>query len=351
MTRIDVFARGLLLAALSLVLAACAGHQTDALVSPRAARIADAAPDGTLAIHTLPVGTGNCQVVQCPSQNKLVVVDCGSRHLGTRGWTADEAGSYIRAMIDGETEVVVAVSHPDPDHYNYLPTVLDDARVVSLYLGGQMSDYDERFRIWVANLQRAHGLSVSSRSGFYASPWPESALGCWRPNPSGGFDMDVAAWILAMNAGTTPNDGSMVISMRYGDFSAMFTGDMTAATERAIHDAGPVAPLGTDVITGAHGGADSDGSNSPGWADATRPELLIFSAGRRYQHPRCASVDSYLPYLQTNSPRHGYACGRDGEYERRVTDDAVAVTEDNGLIEVRGRSDGMFGYEWSISDP
>lgn len=366
MTRIEVFARGLLLSTLSLLLAACAGREIkpDVAATPPPADtqkvvasppppdrqdISAFAPDGTLRIHTLPVGAGNCQVVQCPNQNKLVVMDCGSKGRGTQGWTADDASRYIRGMIDGSTEVVVTVSHPDGDHYNYLPVVFDGVRVNSLYIGAQLSNYNDTFRNWVANEQRYYGMPVSSHAGFYASPTPDSVLSCWRSDGFGGRTLDAPAQILAVNAGTTSNDASMVISMRYGNFSTIFTGDMTAATERAIVGAGPVAPLASTVITGAHHGAESYGSNSPSWANATRPQFLMFSAGERFLHPRCSSVDNYLAYVRNNSSLHGYFCGRDGGYEHRITTEAVAVTDDNGLIKVRGRSDGTFDYEWSTS--
>ena len=351
MTRIEVFARGLLLSACSL-LAACAGREVkpDMAASPPPeipARYAFA-PDGKLQIHTLPVGAGNCQVVQCPNQNKLVVMDCGSKGRGTQGWSADDTTRYIRKLIDGGTEVVVTVSHPDGDHYNFLPLVFDGVPVNNLYIGTQLSNYSNDFRNWVANEQQYYAMSVSSYSGFYASPTPDPALSCWRPNGFGGLALDVPAQILAVNAGTTSNDASMVISMRYGRFSTMFTGDMTAATERAIVGAGPVAPLGSTVITGAHHGAESYGSNSPSWANATRPQFLMFSAGERFLHPRCSSVDNYLPYVLKDSNPHRYFCGMGGSYQERNTRDAVAVTDDNGLIKVRGRSDGTFDT-WSTA--
>jgi len=350
MTRIDVFARGLLLSACSLALAACSGRQIKPSLPappPPEAQVAEFVPDGTLLIQTLPVGAGNCQVVRCPHQNKLVVMDCGSKGRGTQGWSADEASRHIRAMIDGATDVVVTVSHPDGDHYNYLPVVFDGLRVENLYIGAQLSDYRDTFRRWVDNEQHHYGMAVSSHPGFYASPTPDPVLSCWRPDGFGGLALDAPAQILGVNAGSTSNDRSMVISMRYGDFSTMFTGDMTDTTEQALYAAGPVAPLMSSVVTGAHHGAESFGSNSPEWANATRPQFLMFSAGERFVHPRCRSVDNYLPHVGKNSTQHGYFCGTGGSYAHRITTDAVTVTDDNGLIEVRGRSDGTFDYRWS----
>lgn len=365
MIRIEGFARGLLLSAFFLSLAACAGREIKPDVAaaspppdirkmaaatplpPDMLKTLSPAPDGTLRIHTLPVGAGNCQVVQCPNQNKLVVMDCGSKGRGTQGWTADDASRYIRAMIDGGTEVVVTVSHPHGDHYNYLPVVFDNRDVKKLYIGASLSEYNAAFQEWVKDQQEKHRMQLWSHPGFYASSTPDPELSCWRPGDFGGFTLDASAHILAVNAGTTPNDASMVISMRYDNFSTMFTGDMTAATESAILGAGPVAPLRSTVITGAHHGAETDGSNSPSWAKATQPKFLMFSAGNRYYHPLCSSVDNYLSFVRDHVSQHVYFCSKDRRYERRVTTKAVAVTDNNGLITVRGRSDGTFDYEWS----
>lgn len=354
MTRIDFVGRGLLLSAFSVLLAACGSQPTKPTTTPADSEsvtqpIVDFVPNGKLLIHTLPIGAGNCQVVQCPSQNKLVVMDCGAKGRGTQGWTKEDAARYIQSMIDGGTEVTVSVSHPDGDHYNYLPTVFNGLPVRNLYLGAQLGNYDQNFRNWVAAEQSHYGMSVNQHSGFYSSKTPDSNLSCWRPNGYGGMELDVASYILGVNAGSTSNDSSMVIAMRYGSFQTIFTGDMTGTTEQYINAAGPPVPLKSNVITGAHHGADTFGSNSQSWANATAPQLLMFSAGERFLHPRCTSANNYLAYVLKNASLHDYHCGKDGAYEKRSTTDAVLVTDDNGLIRVAANSNGTFDYSWGVS--
>lgn len=359
MTRIDQIGRGLLLSAF-LLQTACSHppvRPPELAVPPERAPVVAAAPavnvvpSGKFAIYTLPVGAGNCQVVHCPEQNKVVMMDCGSKGLGSNGWDRDQATTFIRGMIDGGTEVAVTVSHPDGDHYNYVPAVFDGLKVQNLYLGRQLGNYDQTFNTWVTNERTHYAMSVHTSPGFYSSPTPESNLSCWRPDGHGGWALDIATYILGMNAGTTSNDASMVIAMRYGSFQTIFTGDMTAATESRIVAAGPPVPLQSNVITGAHHGSDTFGSNQPSWANATRPQLLMFSAGERFWHPRCTSVNNYLPYVLKGVPPHVYHCGKDGAYERRTSTDAVLVTDDNGLISVEASNDGHFSYSWAISEP
>lgn len=361
MTRIDLVGRGLLLSAFFLQ-AACSNPPTRPVATsttePAAAPVAvdsakaaavSFAPNGKFAIYTLPVGAGNCQVVRCPEQDKIVMMDCGSKGRGNVGWDRDDVSRFVQSMIGPGTEVAATVSHPDGDHYNYLPAVFHGVRVQNLYLGTQLSRYDQNFNDWVSAERSTFGMPVHTYPGFYSSRAPESNLSCWRPDGRGGWQLDIAAYILGVNAGSTSNDASMVIAMRYDNFETIFTGDMTAATERQIVGAGPPVPLSANVITGAHHGAESAGSNSPSWAMATRPQLLMFSAGERFYHPRCNSVDNYAAYVMKNVPLHVYHCGINSSYQQRPSTDAILVTDDNGLIQVEATRDGHFNYSWAIS--
>lgn len=351
MTRIESLARALLLSAFSLIFAGCAGQQNThgIALAPAILETSEIVDTGKLMIHTLPVGDGNCQVVQCPNQNKLIVMDCGSKSKGNLGWTKDEATAYIRKMINNSTKVVVTVSHPGRDHYNYLPTVFDGLGVRALYLSRQLANYHPEFRDWVSKEQANYEMLVSTRAGFYASSAPDNNLSCWRPNGFGGLQIDVSSYIVGMNAGTTSSDASMVVAMRYGSFQTMFTGDMTGVTEQAINSAGPVTSLKSNVITGAHHGTASEGSNSLSWANATAPQLVMFSVGNRFMNPRCSSADNYAPYLFKNVPLHLYNCGMNDAYKHRRSNDAVLVTNDNGLIVVSANNNGTFNFSWSLT--
>jgi competence protein ComEC len=75
-----------------------------------------------------------------------------------------------------------------------------------------------------------------------------------------------------------------VLQLRYGNFTALLTGDATEAVERALvaeHGNGLRAQL---LKAGHHG---SRTSTSTVVLDAVQPELVVISAGRRnfYGHP------------------------------------------------------------------
>jgi competence protein ComEC len=87
------------------------------------------------------------------------------------------------------------------------------------------------------------------------------------------------------------NDDSIVLDARVGDVSVLLTGDITQAVERDV--ASRAAPAPFVVVKAPHHG--SGGSSSVAFVEATRPAVVIFSAGRRnpFGHPAPAVVERY----------------------------------------------------------
>ncbi len=340
-----------------LGLSACA-HQDTRTAPPASSLVGYPSPgsvspmpeSGTdkVIVHTLPVGAGNCQLLQCPSQDRMIIFDCGSTGVGEMGWSADKVKLYVDNLIKPSTEIYVALSHSDSDHGNYLPTVFPDRKVQGIYLGGQRSSYVQAVKNWI-NSEELNGAAVVSYwPNFYQSQAPEAGLSCWVSDGNGGVKVDVGGYILGVNGGASANAYSMVVASVYDKFQMVFTGDMTGATEDAIGTTSPVTLSDTDVITGAHHGADTAGSNSTTWVAANKAQTVIFSAGDKHEHPRCNSVDRYLGYLSP-APKHGYHCGTGDGYETRSSTKNIFVTDDNGLIIVKGSTNGDANISWQVS--
>ena len=136
-----------------------------------------------------------------------------------------------------------------------------------------------------------------------------------------------------------------MVTIDYEDFSATFTGDAEASTERqaiANYD----GAVKTTVLSGSHHGADTQGSNGSakdvgesnrsGWPEATLPEVMIYSHGQKFGHPRCAITSNYHPSLArvNNHPVH---CGDNNDDNipiPRHTEFAEYSTEVSGKITV-----------------
>ncbi len=69
------------------------------------------------------IGQGDCTLIECPNGG-FILVDAGSTARGDR----DAVREYVRDQLDQANPRIdtVVVTHPDSDHYNYLPHVLTD---------------------------------------------------------------------------------------------------------------------------------------------------------------------------------------------------------------------------------
>ena len=77
-------------------------------------------PDGNLNIYAIPVGQGDCTVIQCPRElgGKISIIDIGS--TTKIGFNQEKVANYL----SGETIEIVILTHADEDHINYLNAIL-----------------------------------------------------------------------------------------------------------------------------------------------------------------------------------------------------------------------------------
>lgn len=294
-----------------------------------------------LRIHFLPIGTGSCQIVECPGPNATpMLIDCGSTGLGD----FDEAmvRDYIQDIVkDGQINVVV--SHSDDDHANLIPRILDPDQVRSLWIGDKEKNYKAPFRAWTREFKRIADQSGAFFSGNLDENWINDGdavadLQCGTAN----------TFVLGVNSGRNPNANSLMLAIEYGTFNAIFTGDATNDSEAAAIENYPGA-LRTTVLSASHHGAETEGSNSVEWAEATRPAYVIYTAGYRsnFRHPRCNSLAVYREAGElAQVPRHSLQCGTERGWSTRASSLGEYSTHASGLIVV---STGRNGVDMSIS--
>ena len=88
------------------------------------------------------------------------------------------------------------------------------------------------------------------------------------------------------------------------------------------------------MLSGSHHGASTNRSNNQDWADATAPEVIVYSSGTKHGHPRCKAVERYHDHLATVSP-HLTHCNDTGTYDDRQISDttrAEYVTDVQGTV-------------------
>ncbi len=303
----------------------------------------DTRSEDDLRIHYLNIGAGTCTVVECPGPNASpMIVDCGSLGGTVDDMDEDDARQYIQTILGSHpSRPNLVLSHADQDHYGWIPRVLGETPVGNIWQGGDPSDCTrERFPEWL-QLQVSGGAQL--HNGF-AQDWHNSGLPLGQDLSCGA----ASVFVLTVNSGESKNAQSLVLSIEYGDFVATFTGDAEDTTEQAA-----ILNFGGDVkatvLSGSHHGARTHGSNSVGWAHATDPEVVIFSAGTKFKHPRCEATRRYEDAL-SRAARHPAQCGANGGYRSYNTSLAEYMTEVNGAIIVTSSGSSPLALNCSRSE-
>ena len=266
-------------------------------------------PSGNLEIYALPVGQGDCTIIQCPNGN-LVVNDCGSS--GGNRVTPQQIQAFLGNRI-GDV-VAIFITHPDRDHFNYLYSIPWTTSVQKVIIGATLQDYNRQssqFAMiynWLVNFNNAGELFTVSGGA--------SCIGtCTVPV---GLDfcnnLNINFNILAANVGTTSNQKSIVMKITSGTFTVLSSGDMEGPASTTI--AGTLqGQLSSVVYKMSHHGA-SRIANSPTWLMPIAPRVAFASSGYNFgncRHPRCDTINRLrnLNTLVAAAP-HTIYCGNSG---------------------------------------
>jgi competence protein ComEC len=219
--------------------------------------------DGLLTLHFLAVGEGDAAVLRTPA-GRWIVIDGGPRLRGS------DAGQrvvvpFLRAH--GARRVALAVaSHADADHLGGLPAVIG-ALPVDLVLEPGEPNPGPLYWTWLATLQRAGLRWHRSRAGERLAI-DGVTIRVWHPD---------SAWLAQR---LPANENSLVLSVEYGAFRAVFPGD--AGLPMEIARAAEVGAV-TLLKVSHHGSRTATGT---AWLTALHPRVCVVSVGRnRYGHP------------------------------------------------------------------
>jgi len=257
--------------------------------------IAVAVRAGDLEVHFINVGQGDCTLVVFPS-GKRMLVDCGS--LGGN-FDGDRVREYIKQRLDANYPRIdlLLITHPDRDHYNKLPEVLGDPdepliRVSKVMYSGTPDEYDSSgMDVWLDSFPKSKRIVVKNDT---YNVYPAKKLP--------GFTNDGVV-VLAANveSGFSPtNARSIVLKITHGTFDVMLTGDATLDTDESILERfqNHMGELDVEVWKAAHHGSSATASENSAWADAVRPEVVVFSAALQngFGHPNRILASKFKEY-------------------------------------------------------
>ncbi len=227
---------------------------------------------GELRVTMLDVGQGDSLYVRTPSGCHCLI-DGGSTDVSKVGVYRIEP--FLKSQGVGRLHYVF-ISHGDADHINGIQEMLENQflgiSIDTLVLPPE-NVWDDALR----ELART-ALKVGTRAAVIQEGQQvkdgEMLWTCLAP---------------AQNySGEIGNASSMVLSLEYGEFDMLFTGDVEGGGEEALTGSGLLKDY--DVLKAAHHG--SKNSSIEQFLEVTRPEITLISAGRdnRYGHPHAEAI-------------------------------------------------------------
>lgn len=223
-------------------------------------------PDGRLHVTTLDIGQGDAILVQAPDGATMLVDGGPDPELTLRRLGANMG--FFDRRID-----LLVLSHPHQDHVAGLIEVLDRFRVGAVLHAGIAFENTANDRLLTDAAAAGVPLALA-RAGQIWQLGAGASVEVLYPT-----DTDASA---ALPDGDI-NNGSVVLVVRHGGFSALLTGDAEEPIESLLISRGLLDPV--DLLKVGHHGSIS--STTPGLLDATRPTVATISSGEgnEYGHP------------------------------------------------------------------
>ena len=244
--------------------------------------------DTVLRVTFLDVGQGDAVLLQAP-EGQTALVDAGP----------GDVVPLLREIGVERIDLLVA-SHPHADHIGGMARVIE-TMPVRFYMDNGDAHGTATYRRLMAALDARPGIT-------YLEAVPRTiSLG----------SAEIEALPLLPRGTADPNNRSVPLVVRFGDFVAFLSGDSEVRQLTDLVGRGAVPAL--TLLKAPHHG--SDNGFTPAFLAAARPEVVVVSVGRNtYGHPRPAALRAYTgvgaSVLRTDLHGHVAIRGhRSGGYE------------------------------------
>lgn len=229
---------------------------------------------GRLRITFVDVGQGDGALVDLPN-GQLLLVDAAG---GTPDAGHEAMLPLLRARRRSRVDLAI-ITHPHPDHYGGFAAIADAMPIDEVWASGQ--GWDEAPHGPAAALLRRlrrDGTDVRFPPDF-----------CGEMRTLGEVLIEVRWPCPRFDAGFDANDNSIVVRLRYGERSVLFTGDIEREAEALLaHE-----DLSAELLKVPHHGSRT--SSTEAFLDAVAPDFAVASCGRfnSFGHPHADVVARY----------------------------------------------------------
>lgn len=226
--------------------------------------------EGRLEVTFLPVGSGQCAVVRCPSGGTLMI-DCGGRgNLPGSGSEVAEGIIEPYLMQRGIRRLdFVLITHWDADHYNALGELLEAGEVGKVLVPPELPEARPSTKLRAALGSRS--IEARSRGVLWLGGDVSAELVAPRQPLIRGSEDDA-------------NNNSVAVRLTYGQTAFLFTGDLEAdGILRLVRDASLAGrPLASQVLQLPHHGRPVGRLDL--LLDAVGPVWAVASTGSEARH-------------------------------------------------------------------
>jgi competence protein ComEC len=250
-----------------------------------------AQPDGRLRVEFLDVGQGDSALLTTPDGTTILIDGGGQPSLSWANNDSDVGEPFERDTRSVGERVVseylwsrgldrvdyLIATHADADHIDGLNDIARNFKVRGAIVARAPLD-DREFAKFAQTLNTA-GV-------------PLEIVGSGDVIQLGNVLIDVV-WPAPVHMADSPsrNNDSIVLRIRFGEKSFLFTADIEKETEAALVKSGK--DLHTDVVKVAHHGSKT--SSTEQFVAAARPTIAVISVGRHsmFGHPHKEVVDRW----------------------------------------------------------
>ena len=222
----------------------------------------------------LSVGEGDAAVVRFPG-GRVMLVDGGGTFFGTF-----DPGERIVAPFLWSNKIMhvdlVAVSHPDRDHFGGLVFLVRNFSPAEFWTSG-LDSPDASYARLLDEVGAAGAHSLVCGAGSPPRTIRGVEVRCIWPPPGADENKE--------------NNQSMVMRLEYRGTGILFTGDIEAKGERELLASG--ADLRAAIVKVPHHGSTT--SSSAALIAAVRPRVAVISLGyyNRFHFPSSAVIERY----------------------------------------------------------
>lgn len=248
-------------------------------------------PTDALYARFVDVGAGLCVVVLAPNDGVLVY-DAGR-------WTGSKCSDAVDELV-GERDIdLLVLSHGDGDHIGDVPAILNRHTVRQVLWTGDPRESDtwQAANSAVARAERK-GTRVYNLGTTQVQPGTVFEFGDALATFVAGWHK--SPWRLSEDS-ELRNVIGIVMRISFDNRHVLLTGDTIGREHEAEDDMCEFAEafmvanavqLTASVMSAPHHGGDNGSSTC--FIKAVNPDVVVFSAGHQYKHPRAATVRRYL---------------------------------------------------------